>query len=138
MRRRAGLGFFLTLGAFWALGLATGCGGGGSSSSASTEDIAAQSQENSVVVGYDHNGDGYLDMLTLDLGAEPLTILEALEGDGQGGYVDRTDALAGQAIDTALSASIKDYVASTIELGGQTELELTDTSGNSVLVVIYQ
>jgi hypothetical protein len=126
------------LGAALVVALVGACGGGGSSSSSSSGGAQAQTQADSVVVGFDHNGDGALDLLTLDLGTEPLTIVEGLEGDGQGAYTDQTSRLKGDRIDATLSTALKSYLAGSLKAGEETQLELVDSSGSNVTVIVYQ
>ena len=99
-----------------------GCGSGGGSSSDGSPTLSAAPQ--TMVVQYDHNGDGELDFLTLDVSEAPFRILELLEGVSDGAPVDKSALFQGQAIDPAISQALADHLASSFNLGERVELNV--------------
>jgi hypothetical protein len=120
--------------------LTGGCsgGGGGGGSSGGTGSMAGAAEDDQVVVGYDHNNDQQLDVLTLDSTTSPFRIVTALEGTPAGGFVDRTAQRAGQAIDTSISDALAAYLASSIALVEDTEVDVVDSVGRDVTVTVYE
>lgn len=122
----------------------SGCGGGGGGGGG--DDTAAipapggsgDTQSQYVVVRYDHTGDGNADVLTLDPANEPFTVVEALAGTADGGSVDATPSLTGQAIDPAISDALSAFLADSLEVASETELDAIDSLGNSVTLTVYE
>lgn len=128
---------FLPLGLAAAAMVLVACSGGGSSSSRTagvTSDIA---EEEHVVVQYDEDQDGNLDVLTLDPAAEPLAIVAGLRGTDLGDLVEAPE-LEGKAVDGAIADALRDYLASSLELDAQTELEVTDSLGRQLTIVVFE
>ena len=117
--------------------LVAGCGGGGPSGAATLGGTTA-APEDQVVAAYDHNNDGFQDLLTLNPSASPMQILGAIEGQAGGGFVDVSAQLAGQPIDANISAAISNYLANSVELGTGTDLEVQDVSGRELVVTVYE
>lgn len=124
----------------------TGCGGGGGGGGGGGDSAAApipvggagDTQSQYVVVRYDYTGDGNADVLTLDPANEPFTVVEALAGTADGGSVDATTALSGQTIDPAISDALLAFLAGSLEVASETELDAVDSLGNSVTLTVYE
>lgn len=116
--------------------LAAGCGGGGGSSGGQPPLDALEQQ--SLVVQMDLNGDSELDLLTLDISENPFVILEALYGMPGGDFEDVTDVLRGQPMDPSVCGALATYVGGSYAVGERTELDVTNSSGDPVKVVVFQ
>jgi len=123
---------------------AVGCGGGGGGGggaagpSGSTGAPQSASEDDQIVVGYDFNQDQQLDVLTLDSTTSPFRIVSAFEGTSGGGFVDATAQRAGQAIDASISDALATYLAGSIALGEDTEIDVVDSAGRDVTVTVYE
>lgn len=116
----------------------TACGGSGSPGASRIAQPSDLPEEAHIVVEYDHDKNDTLDVLTLDPSTEPMTIVEALEGDGEGDLLDRTAERAGQAIDASLSEALASYLAGTLNMGGEATIEATDVHGDTVTIKVYE
>ncbi|MCK6461141.1 MAG: hypothetical protein L6Q95_14765 [Planctomycetes bacterium] len=128
---------FLAIGATAALALLAGCGGGGGSSGGGDPPLQALDQQ-SLVVQMDQNGDSELDLVTLDISESPFVILECLYGLPGGDFDDVTDAVKGRAIDPAVSGALATYVGGSMGVADRTELDVTNSNGDPMRVVIFE
>lgn len=118
-----------------------GGGGGGASDGGLTDEPAditppAETEpQELVVVRYDHDGDGDQDLLTLDATQSPLTIVEALEGTDSGEAIDATAALAGTPVDPAVSEALTRYLADSVALASEHELDVATAAGDITITV---
>lgn len=127
-------GFPARIGALSAALALAACGGSGGSSASTTAPSAAPVvEEDQVVIQVDVDKDGDLDILTLDPSQDPFVIVEALEGDGAGGFVDRTQTSAPATLDPGLSNGLAAHRETSLEKG---TLLIIDSSGDEVLVEI--
>jgi hypothetical protein len=129
----------LAFGATVALALlATGCGGGGGSpGGGGPPPIQSLSQE-TLVVQMDQNGDNELDLITLDISESPFVILECLYGMPGGDFDDVTDAIKGRSIDPAVSGALATYVGGSFGVTDRTELDVTNSNGDPMRVVVFE
>lgn len=97
---------------------------------------APQAQE--VVVRFDRNGDDQLDLLTLDTSDENLKIVSALDGSAVGDPVDVTAVLAGTELDPEIVRSLKTYLANSLEVASETQLDVVDQNGETVTITIFE
>jgi len=126
------------LGAIVALALAAaGCGGSGSSAGGNPPPLQALDQQ-TLVVQMDQNGDNELDLVTLDMSESPFVILECLYGMPGGDFKDVTATVRGRAIDPAVSGALADYVGGSFGVGDRTELDVTDSKGDPMRVVVFE
>ena len=130
MKRSLGTGALVAL----AL-LVAGCGGGGSGGGAPP--LQALDQQ-TLVVQMDQNGDSELDLITLDISESPFVILECLHGMPGGDFEDVSASLKGLAIDPAVSGALATYVGSSFGVADRTELDVTDTNGDPMKVVVFE
>lgn len=117
--------------------VAVGCssGGGVPGGEPPNESVAQQTS----VVQMDHDGDGELDLLTLDTSRTPYRILEAIyAGAGGADPVDVTDSLRGVELDIDVSNALADYFASSFAVDARTELDVAGAGGNPVKVVVFE
>lgn len=127
----------LGTGALLALALvAAGCGGGGSGGG-SEPPLQALDQQ-TLVVQMDQNGDSELDLITLDISESPFVILECLYGMPGGDFEDVSASLKGLAIDPAVSGALATYVGSSFGVADRTELDVTNTNGDPMKVVVFE
>ena len=124
-------------GALVALALFAACGGGGGGSGGSQAPIQALDQQ-TLVVQMDQNGDNELDLVTLDLSESPFVILECLYGQPGGGFDDVTPYVKGLAIDPAVSGALATYVGDSMGVAERTELDVTNTHGDPMKVVVFE
>ena len=146
-----------TWGALFALCAAVlvGCtGGGGEAVSAVAGGVAAPApvpapapipppvtsapQTQEVVVRFDRNGDDQPDLLTLDTSDENLKIVSAFDGRAVGDPVDVTPVLAGTELDPEIVRSLKTYLANSLEVASETQLDVVDRNGNTVTITIFE
>jgi hypothetical protein len=113
-----------------------GCGGGGGSGGSQPTPQALDQQ--TMVVQMDQNGDNELDLITLDISESPFVILECLYGMPGGDFDDVTNSVRGLAIDPAVSGALATYVGSSMGVAERTELDVTDTNGDPMKVVIFE
>jgi len=116
--------------------LFAGCGGGGGSGG-SQPALEALDQQ-TLVVQMDQNGDSELDLITLDISESPFVILECLYGMPGGDFNDVTNNVRGLAIDPAVSGALATYVGNSMGVAERTELDVTDTNGDPMKVVIFE
>lgn len=128
---------FLAIGAASALALLAGCGGGGGSGGGGDPPLQALDQQ-SLVVQMDQNGDNELDLVTLDISESPFVILECLYGLPGGDFDDVTDAVKGRAIDPAVSGALATYVGGSMGVADRTELDVTNSNGDPMRVVVFE
>ncbi len=128
---------FLAIGAASALALLAGCGGGGGSGGGGEPPLQALDQQ-SLVVQMDQNGDNELDLVTLDISESPFVILECLYGLPGGDFDDVTDAVKGRAIDPAVSGALATYVGGSMGVADRTELDVTNSNGDPMRVVVFE
>jgi hypothetical protein len=91
-----------------------------------------------VVVQYDHNRDGYLDLLTLDAYDAELRIVAALDGLPDGEMIDMTAVLEGDRLDPEVADAILLYLADALEVASGTRLDLTDRFGERFTLTIFE
>jgi hypothetical protein len=124
-----------------------GCGGGGGGGGGS--DIAVNPPPGGagdttvppgeyVVVRYDQDADGNPDLLTLDKTETPFTVVEALAGTDDGGSVVVTEKLGGRPIDPAISDALASYLAESLEVASETDLEVVDSSGSEISITVFE
>ena len=111
-------------------------GGGGSSNGGPSGPVPVAQNEGGVVIRLDRNADGVADLVTLD--TTTFEITEALDGGAGGGSIDVTDLLKGTALDPAITEAVSNYLANSIDLASETQLELQDSKGNAVLVTVFE
>ena len=128
---------FLAIGAATALTLLAACGGGGGSSTGGDPPIQSLDQQ-SLVVQMDQNGDNELDLVTLDISESPFVILECLYGLPGGDFDDVTDAVKGRSIDPAVSGALATYVGGSMGVADRTELDVTNSNGDPMRVVVFE
>jgi hypothetical protein len=125
------------------------CGGGGSGGTvpAGSDDGAddgtpVTTQEageaDLVVLRYDLDGDGVEDLVTVDTGESPYTVVEALLGTETGGTVDATVAESGRAVDGAIAAALSEHLADAAAVGDGTELLVESDEGETVTVTVFE
>jgi len=129
--------FLLALGASVALALVAGCGGGGGSSGGGGPPLQALDQQ-TLVVQMDQNGDNELDLVTLDLSESPFVILECLYGMPGGDFDDVTDVVKGRPIDPAVSGALATFMGGSFGVADRTELDVTNSNGDPVRVVVFE
>jgi hypothetical protein len=112
--------------------------GGGSDAVTPTGTIESVPQESQVVVRYDHNGDTLPDVLTLDTSRSPFRIVEVLEGTDSGDPVDRSAFLRDRPIEPAISGAVPSYLAESMQVASETDLDVTNLSGDSVTVTVFE
>ncbi len=127
---------FFGRGALGALLLAAACGGSGGTGGGQPPLQALDQQ--TLVVQMDQNGDDELDLITLDISESPFVILECLYGMPGGDFEDVTASLKGLAIDPAVSGALATYVGGSYGVGDRTELDVTDTNGDPMKVVVFE
>ncbi len=115
--------------------LAAGCGGGGGSGVSQSPQALDQQ---TLVVQMDQNGDNELDLITLDISESPFVILECLYGMPGGDFDDVTNIVRGLAIDPSVSGALATYVGGSMGVAERTELDVTDTNGDPMKVVIFE
>ena len=91
-----------------------------------------------VVVQFDRNGDGYLDLLTLDAYDAELRIVAALDGLPDGEMIDMTAVLEGDRIDPQVADALLLYLADALEVASGTRLDLTDRFGERFTLTIFE
>jgi hypothetical protein len=94
--------------------------------------------QRTLVVQMDQNGDDELDLITLDISESPFVILECLYGMPGGDFRDVTPQLRGLAIDPAVSGALATYVGNSFGVADRTELDVTNTNGDPMKVVVYE
>jgi len=94
--------------------------------------------QQSLVVQYDHNGDGEPDWLTVDTSESPFTIVEVLEGVPNAQPFDATAVAAGTPIDPEISQALADHIANSLNVVERTELDVRDAAGEPVRVVVFE
>ena len=103
------------------------CGGGdggiGASSTVATHALGA-SEDALLVVRYDLDRDGHLDVLTLDVTASTMQVVEALQGRGDGRLVDATTSWAGRRVPAELARVLRTYRSRSYAVASETELDL--------------
>jgi len=114
-----------------------GCGGGGGSSGGAQPPLQALDQQ-SIVVQMDQNGDNQLDLITLDISESPFVILECLYGMPGGDFNDVTDSVKGVSIDPAVSGALATYVGGSFGVADRTELDVTNSNGDPMRVVVFE
>lgn len=117
--------------------LISGCGGGGGSSSSGQPPIQSLDQQ-TLVVQMDQNGDSELDLITLDISESPFVILECLYGMPGGDFDDVSDNVKGRPIDPAVSGALATYVGGSFGVADRTELDVTNSNGDPVKVVVFE
>jgi hypothetical protein len=122
--------------ALWAVVLVGCTGGGGEVAGGAPVSTAPQSQE--VVVRFDRNGDDEPDLVTLDATDENLKIVSALDGSAAGDPVDVTPVLQGTELDPEIVRSLKTYLANSLDVASETQLDVVDRNGNTVTITIYE
>ncbi len=100
--------------------------------------VASVSQTQEVVVRFDRNGDDQLDLLTLDTSDENLKIVSALDGSAAGDPVDMTPVLAGTELDPEIVRSLKTYLANSLEVASETQLDVVDQNGETITITIFE
>jgi len=133
-----------TIGGLALAALVTACGGGGSDGGAAPapgggEDsgLSDVSRENQVVVRYDRNGDDRPDTLTLDASDE-FAVVDALDGTDDGGVVDVSDALRGQAVDPAVAEAVGNHLATSFGVASETRLDVVLADGRTITVTVFE
>ena len=124
--------------ALFACGGGGGGGGGDGGPTQAPEDVSPPAEsgpQELVVVRYDYDGDGDEDVLTLDKTTSPYTIVEALTGTATGEAVDATEALAGRPVDPAVSEALARYLAETVEIASEHELDVPTATGDLTITV---
>lgn len=122
-----------------ALLAAAGCGGGGLETPPGGGAPPQTVPQQSTVVQLDHDGDGELDLLTLDTSRTPYVIYEAIYGGSAGGDpVEMTDVLRGTELDIDVSNALASYQAGSFNVGARTELDVADSAGHPVRVVVFE
>jgi hypothetical protein len=117
--------------------LAAGCGGsGGSAPGGGGPQTQALGQ--TLVVQLDQNGDSELDLVTLDISESPFVILECLYGMPGGDFNDVTPAVRGLPIDPAVSGALATYVGGSFGVADRVELDVTNTNGDPMKVVVFE
>jgi len=116
--------------------LTTGCGGSGGSSGGQPPLQALDQQ--TLVVQMDQNGDSELDLITLDISESPFVILECLYGMPGGDFNDVTDSVKGVSIDPAVSGALATYVGGSFGVADRTELDVTNSNGDPMRVVVFE
>lgn len=117
--------------------VAVGCSSGSGTPAGDPPNESAPQQ--TTVVQMDHDGDGELDLLTLDTSRTPYRILEAIYGGTAGADpVDVTDSLRGMELDIDLSNALADYFTSSFAVDGRTELDVAGSGGAPVKVVVFE
>ena len=118
----------------------TACGGG--SGVVPTDTIPTSTslvpQDDEVIVGFDENGDGYTDIVTLDPTQNPMTITSVLHGTSNGQTVDRTQQRGGQPINPDVSNALADYLSASIDLATRTDLDVMTQGGQTIPVTVYE
>lgn len=117
------------------------CGGGSGvapDTTVPTTNTNLVPQDDEVIVGFDENGDGYTDIVTLDPTQSPMTITSVLHGTSNGGTVDHTTQRGGQPINTDVSNALADYLSTSIDLATRTDLDVVTNSGQTIPVTVYE
>jgi hypothetical protein len=91
-----------------------------------------------VVVQFDRNRDGFLDLLTLNADDAELRIVAALDGLPDGEMVDMTSVLEGDRLDPEIADAILLYLADALDVASGTRLELVDRFGEPFTVTIFE
>lgn len=118
--------------------LVAGCGGGGGGSSGGGAAPLQALDQQTLVVQMDQNGDNELDLITLDISESPFVILECLYGMPGGDFDDVTPLMRGTAIDPAVSGALATYVGGSFGVADRTELDITNTNGDPMKVVVFE
>jgi len=117
--------------------LGAGCGGSGGTPGGGQPPLQALDQQ-TLVVQMDQNGDSELDLITLDISESPFVILECLYGMAGGDFQDVTASVKGTPIDPAVSGALATYVGGSFGVAARTELDVTNTNGDPVRVVVFE
>jgi hypothetical protein len=125
------------IGAAAALAFLAGCGSGGGSPAGGQPQPQALDQQ-TLVVQMDQNGDNELDLVTLDVSESPFVILECLYGMAGGDFDDVTDSVRGRPIDPAVSGALATYVGGSFGVADRTELDITNSNGDPMRVVVFE
>ncbi len=112
-----------------------GCGGGGG---AAAPGLVPVSQNETVVVRFDRDGDDLPDLMTLDRSKEPYVIVASLDGTADGNALDTTDLVRGLPIDPAISRALALYLATSYRAGAETDLDVADSAGRELKVTVFE
>ncbi len=99
--------------------------------------VTSVPQAQEVVVRFDRNGDGQLDLLTLDV-TDDLKIVSALDGSAVGDPIDVTPVLKGTELDPEIVRALKTYLANSLEIASETQLDVVDQNGATVTITIFE
>ena len=115
-----------------------GCSDGTSASAgASTRGRTATDAERLLVVRFDFDGDGFDDVLTLDVARAPYRVVEAIRGRQQGVFEDVTERWAGRGIDASLQEALGAYLERSFAVATETTLEVV-SNGQPILVSVIE
>ncbi|MEQ8767013.1 MAG: hypothetical protein RL885_24075 [Planctomycetota bacterium] len=115
--------------------LLAGC----SSGSGSERPIVSAVQDNDLAgVVTDYDGDGNLDLLRVSTQTQPVTIVQAMFGDGRGRYLDNTANLTTRELSSAASQALLARLnKGRARARGLELLRVNDTGGTRLYFLIF-